>query len=70
MLMTGLRTKRGVNLEHIRSKSGIDVLEHYAAILEGFFQQGLLSFDAPYLRATETGLLHLNRLLATFFSVP
>jgi oxygen-independent coproporphyrinogen-3 oxidase len=68
MLMTGLRTKRGVNLEHVYTKSGIDVLEHYAAILERFFKQNLLTVDQPYLRATKTGLLHLNGMLAAFFA--
>jgi len=69
MLMTGLRTKMGVNLEHIHSKSGVDVLEHYAPVLKRFFKQDLLTFDAPYLRATEAGLLQLNGMLAAFFGV-
>ena len=69
MLMTGLRTKRGVNLEHIHSKSGVDVLEYYAPLLKRFFKQDLLTFDAPYLRATERGLLQLNGMLAAFFGV-
>lgn len=69
MLMTGLRTKKGVNLEHVRVKSGIDVLEHYAPVLERFFTQNLLTLETPYLRATQTGLLHLNGMLTAFFSV-
>lgn len=68
MLMTGLRTKTGVNLEHIRDRSGIDVLEHYAPLLKQFFAQNLLTYAAPYLRTTPAGLLQLNGMLAAFFS--
>jgi coproporphyrinogen III oxidase-like Fe-S oxidoreductase len=68
MLMTGLRTKVGVNLEHVRTRSGIDVLEHYAPLLDNFFTQNLLTYDTPYLRTTNLGLLQLNGILAAFFN--
>ncbi len=67
VLMTGLRTTRGVNLETLLERSGVDVNEHYADELERLTGAGLLERCGPYLRTTPSGLLQLNRVVATFF---
>ena len=67
VLMTGLRTRRGVDLTSLSVRSGIDVSEHYAAKLERLTGAGLLEHCGPYLRTTSSGLLQLNRVVAAFF---
>ena len=68
ILMTGLRTRRGVNLATLKEKSGIDVLEHYRPLVETLIEGGRLEHAPPYLRATNAGLLHLNRVVEAFFT--
>ena len=67
VLMTGLRTRRGVDLASLSARSGIDVSEHYADELKSLREKGLLEQCGPYLRTTPSGLLQLNRVVATFF---
>lgn len=67
VLMTGLRTRRGVDLASLSERSGLDVNERYADELRRLREQGLLERCGPYLRTTPSGLLQLNRVVATFF---
>jgi oxygen-independent coproporphyrinogen-3 oxidase len=67
MLMTGLRTTRGVNLEALSKRTQIDVFESYKNLITTFLQKDLLSYRAPWLRATDTGILQLNPIVKAFF---
>lgn len=68
LLMTGLRTRRGVNVMQLYERSGVDLLSTSEPLIERFRQEGLLELHPPYLRATNKGLLHLNSLLRQFFT--
>ncbi len=67
VLMTGLRTRRGVDLARLDERAGFDVSAHYAAELQRLMEAGLLECSGPYLRATEKGLTQLNSVVAAFF---
>ena len=67
VLMTGLRTRRGVDLTHLGQRAGFDVSAHYAAELQMLMGTGLLERSGPYLRATEKGLTQLNGVVGSFF---
>ena len=67
LLMTGLRTRRGVHVERAERTSGIQLLERFALLIERYKAEGLLELTPPYLRATEKGLLHLNTIVQGFF---
>ena len=68
VLMTGLRTRRGVDLEKLASHSGVRVEERYASLVEELTARGLLELTPPRLRATNQGLVQLNGILKRFFA--
>ena len=70
VLMTGLRTRRGVDLAKVAERTGVRVEERYASLIETFTAQGLLELTPPTLRATSKGLLQLNGILKQFFAQP
>lgn len=69
-LMTGLRTKIGVDLADVLARSGIDVTERFAAVLEPLLRHDLLALtaDGDRLRATPDGLIRLDAVLREFFA--
>jgi len=67
VLMTGLRTARGVDLDRLRERSGLDVRTLYAPLLEEYLRAGRLELRGPSLRATGAGLTQLNRIVESFF---
>ena len=67
LLMTGLRTRRGVNLDRLEAKTGIRVERRYREVLEPALERGLLDLEASRLRATDRGLIRLDSLLRQFF---
>ena len=69
VLMTGLRTQRGVDLAKLAERTGIRVGERYASLIETLTARGLLEFTPPRLRATSQGLSQLNGILKKFFAV-
>ncbi len=66
VLMTGLRTKGGVNTAQLEARSGINVLTRYNKLIDSFTKQHLLQLDDHHLSATEKGLLQLNGLVSSF----
>ncbi|MDZ7706224.1 MAG: radical SAM family heme chaperone HemW [Trueperaceae bacterium] len=70
MLMTGLRTARGVDLATLRARTGIDVAGHYQALIDEMVGRGRLVVEGSSLRATDAGLLQLNGILRRFFADP
>jgi oxygen-independent coproporphyrinogen-3 oxidase len=67
MLMTGLRTRRGVELDTLATRTGLRLEDRYQPVLENAFRQGLLRRMGRRLVATEQGLLRLDGLLRNFF---
>ncbi len=68
VLMTGLRTRRGVDLGRLETRSGVSVSERYGGLLADLQKRGLLELDGHTLRTTPTGLLQLNGILRGFFA--
>jgi putative oxygen-independent coproporphyrinogen III oxidase len=69
VLMTGLRTVRGVDLAALSARAGFDVAAHYQGVLERLERSGLLERSGALLRATEAGLLQLNGVTRALFDV-
>ncbi|HEX7003982.1 MAG TPA: radical SAM family heme chaperone HemW [Trueperaceae bacterium] len=67
-LMTGLRTLRGVDINDVRERSGIDVRQRFAGLLDRFIRLGLLETTDDRLKATDAGLIRLDALLREFFA--
>ena len=68
VLMTGLRTRRGVDVERLNERSGINVMRDYGPLIQKFIKGGQLEAIPPSLRATNAGLLQLNRVTQAFFN--
>ena len=64
----GLRLTRGVNLAAISEEFGVDVWARYGGELEPFRDQGLLIYDASFLRLTRPGMLLANEIMRVFIS--
>lgn len=66
-LLTGLRTRQGVDSAQLVARSGIDIFQRYGGLLEDLQARGLLEVKSPFLRATEQGLLQLNGIIQKFY---
>jgi oxygen-independent coproporphyrinogen-3 oxidase len=64
VLMTGLRTKSGVDVSRLEQRTGINILQRYESLLEVFFNHELLTVNDAHLSATEQGLLQLNGIVS------
>jgi oxygen-independent coproporphyrinogen-3 oxidase len=64
-LFTGLRLARGIDLEAVRARYGVDVWGRYGAELQPFVDQGLLQHDRG-LRLTRTGMLLAHEIMTVF----
>jgi oxygen-independent coproporphyrinogen-3 oxidase len=67
VLMTGLRTRQGVDTAALASRTGIQVTERFGPVIAPLMAAGLLEHDNDRLRATEAGLLKLNAILRQLF---
>jgi oxygen-independent coproporphyrinogen-3 oxidase len=68
-LMTGLRTKWGVDLNRIQREFGIDLRQQEKAQLDNWMHDGFLILEDNYLRLTESGLLRADRIASDLFIV-
>lgn len=66
-LMTGLRTRQGVDLTRLKARTGIAIEERYASVLAELQQQGLLGRSEQRLWATAAGITQLNGVVRRFF---
>ncbi len=66
VLMTGLRTQRGVDVLRLEQRTGINILSRYGAVISRFVKHELLEIKDHYLIATERGLLQLNGVVKGF----
>ncbi|HVZ23184.1 MAG TPA: radical SAM family heme chaperone HemW [Vicinamibacterales bacterium] len=69
-LFTGLRLTRGIDLETIMARYGVDVWRRYGEDLQPFVDEGLLIYDVGRLRLSRAGMLVANEIMAVFISAP
>jgi putative oxygen-independent coproporphyrinogen III oxidase len=67
LLMTGLRTRQGVDIISLERRTDISLLEHYGPVLHDLIPHGLLELRDSRLRATQTGLLHLDGIMRLLY---
>ena len=67
-LFMGLRLARGVDLEQIRCRFGVDVWNRHGEELRPFVDQELLVYDGGFLRLTRPGMLLANEIMRVFIS--
>ncbi len=68
-LLTGLRTKWGVNLENLTANTGIDFLNKNHLVFERFLQQNLLSLENNILKITDKGKLIADKITSDLFII-
>jgi oxygen-independent coproporphyrinogen-3 oxidase len=66
VLFTGLRLTKGIDLETVRERYGVDVWERYSADLTPFVDAGLLRHDGSRLALTRAGMLLANEVMTVF----
>ncbi len=69
-VFTGLRLSRGVDLEDVRSRYGVDVWDRYGDDLAPFVEQRLLIYDGGAIRLTRDGMLLANEVMTVFIGPP
>jgi oxygen-independent coproporphyrinogen-3 oxidase len=65
-LFTTLRLTRGIDLELVESKYGVDVWRTFSDELQPYVDAGLLIYDGSALRLTRPGMLLANEVMAVF----
>jgi oxygen-independent coproporphyrinogen-3 oxidase len=65
-LFTGLRLARGVDLEAIRDRYGVDVWSRFGGDLRPFLEDGCLRRDGSRLRLTRHGMLVSHEVMTVF----
>ena len=65
-LFTGLRLVEGLDLDRVRLRYGVDVMERYGPAIAVFFDQALLVHESQHLRLTRPGMLLANEVMRTF----
>jgi oxygen-independent coproporphyrinogen-3 oxidase len=69
-VFTGLRLSRGVDLEGVRSRYGVDLWDRYGEDLSPFVEQRLLIYDGGAIRLTRDGMLLANEVMTVFIGPP
>ena len=69
-LFTGLRLTRGIDLDVVKARYGVDVWDIYRRELEQFREAGLLIYDGRLLRLSRAGMLLANEVMSRFISSP
>jgi oxygen-independent coproporphyrinogen-3 oxidase len=65
-LFTGLRLNRGVDLDILSMRYGVDVWDRYGARLAPYLDAGILSRQDRHLRLTRPGMLLANEVMSVF----
>ena len=66
LLFTGLRLTDGLDLESIRRRHGVAVMQRYGSELAPFLEAGLLVHEFGRLQLTRQGMLVANEIMGTF----
>ena len=69
-LFTGLRLTRGIDLNTVKARYGVDVWDIYRRQLEQFLEAGVLIYDGRLLRLSRAGMLLANEIMAKFLVSP
>ena len=69
-VFTGLRLAKGVALDTVRSRYGVDVWDRYGEELRPFVDQRLLIYDDGAIRLTREGMLLANEVMTVFIGPP
>jgi oxygen-independent coproporphyrinogen III oxidase len=67
-LFTGLRLARGIDLDDVRRRYGVDVMSRYGRELKPFADEGLLVYDGASLQLTRRGMLLAHEIMTVFIS--
>ena len=65
-IMLALRTSQGVGLGDFKERYGVDVLRHYAPVIERYAGVGLLERQGAWMRLTQRGRLVANDVCGAF----
>ena len=69
-LFMGLRLARGIDVDTVKARFGVDVWDIYRHHLEQFREAGVLIYDGRLLRLSRTGMLLANEIMSRFISAP
>jgi len=69
-LITGLRLTRGIDVNTVKARYGVDVWDIYRRQLEQFLEAGVLIYDGRLLRLSRAGMLLANEIMAKFLVSP
>jgi len=69
-LFMGLRLARGIDVNTVKARFGIDVWDIYRRQLEQFQEAGVLIYDGRLLRLSRAGMLLANEIMARFLDSP
>lgn len=67
LIMTGLRTIWGVNLEDLKSKFGYDLMQKNQAKIDELIKNNLAKLDQSHLQLTKKGLFFADGIASDFF---
>jgi oxygen-independent coproporphyrinogen III oxidase len=68
MMFTGLRLSRGVDVEAVRRRYGVDVPSEFREELHPFLEAGHLIYDQPFIRLSRAGMLLAHEMMTVFIS--
>jgi oxygen-independent coproporphyrinogen III oxidase len=69
-LFMGLRLARGIDVDTVKARYGVDVWDIYRRQLEQFCETGVLIYDGRLLRLSRSGMLLANEIMSRFISSP
>ena len=69
-LFTGLRLTRGLDVNTVNARYGVNVWDIYRRQLEQFLEAGVLIYDGRLLRLSRAGMLLANEIMAKFLDSP
>jgi oxygen-independent coproporphyrinogen III oxidase len=69
-LFMGLRLARGIDVNTVKARFGVDVWDIYRRQLEQFREAGVLIYDGRLLRLSRAGMLLANEIMARFLDSP
>jgi oxygen-independent coproporphyrinogen-3 oxidase len=69
-VFTGLRLAKGVDLDAVRLRYGVDLWDRYGMDLSPFVEHRLLIYDGGAIRLTRDGMLLANEVMSVFIGPP
>lgn len=69
MLLTRLRTRRGINCDTVRTSFGDKLSRYLLRQATPYLRQGCMEYDAPYLRIARRGIFISDSIIADLFHI-